>query len=288
MALNQQNRHLDPLEPKYTFPKSEPIEYPIPKFIRDNIQVDDIDGTQPKKIMSRWFQRESMKKDDILKSWPRKQYIRKTFYDYINYRDVTHCDFHTGRMTNPLEPVYHLGYPNGEKMSVGAIDGNKPVVFSKYIIPDPMNLKVEDISGTNTGSKNKIKKFNGLNFMYTSSDIPGAQGDTYKRGIVTKRNLNPLTPKYQFLGREELKENYENNPYGKNSKLERSYELRNKNKIDDSKIKIVKEEDSKQQELKETIPTTTVNKPVKEQVMTSLTEPHEDDMFRGLPLVQDT
>lgn len=274
-------RHLDPLEPKYTLPTSTPVAHLIPKFIRDNIQIDDIDGSHPRKIMSRWFQRDTFKKDDIPNSSPKIPYKRNTFYDSINYKDVTHSDFHTKRMTNPLEPVYYLGYPGGEKMSVGTIDGNKPLVFSKYIIPDPMNLKVDDIDGSNTGSKNKIRKFTGMNFMYSSNDIPGTQSNTYKRGIITKRNLNPLTPKYQYLGRIELKDGVpENNPYGKKTKLEKSYELNNCSKING---KETKEENSKQSS-----DTVHMNKSVEEQqTKTNQIDQNDNGLFDELPLVQD-
>ncbi|MCQ2820915.1 MAG: hypothetical protein MJ252_26960 [archaeon] len=197
-------RHLNPLEPKYNFCKCEPLPFEVPKFIRDNIQISDIDGAKPKKIMTKWATRESLKKDDIEKASPRQPYVRKTKYSSIDYRDVTHSEFKSGRMTNPLEPVYRLGYVTGEKVKVGPIDGNKPVVFSKYKYPDPYNLKTNDIFGTNVGSKNFISKFNGKNYGYTSLDILGAQSGTLKKGIVTERCLNPLVPKYQFIGGREL------------------------------------------------------------------------------------
>ena len=34
--------------------------------------------------------------------------------------------------------------------------------------------------------------------MYRTADIFGAQAGTLKKGIVTKRKLNPLVPKYKF------------------------------------------------------------------------------------------
>ena len=38
------NRHLNPLQPKYQFSKSEKLPYEVPRFLRDNIQVSDIEG----------------------------------------------------------------------------------------------------------------------------------------------------------------------------------------------------------------------------------------------------
>jgi hypothetical protein len=210
-------RSTNPLEPKYNLPKTEPYPFEVPKFIRNSIPVDDIDGAKPRKIISKWQPRETMKKDDIELSWPKKPYIRNTKYNNIDYRDVTHTEFQTGRMTNPLEPVYKLSYLNGDKMTVGPIEKNKPVVFSKYHYDPAYNLKTDDIWGTQTGTKNFINKFNGTNYCYTTLDIKGAQKSTKKKGIVTERCTNPLRPKYKYLGYEELKAggNPLSDPYGR-------------------------------------------------------------------------
>ena len=114
-----------------------------------------------------------------------------------------------------MDPLYHLSYINGEKETHGPIDGNKPMSFSKYKYDEPFNLKVNDIGGTNTGSKNRISKYTGMNFMYRTADIFGAQAGTLKKGIVTKRKLNPLAPKYKFPGYDELQGKIDNNPYDK-------------------------------------------------------------------------
>ena len=215
------NRHVNPLEPRYQLPKTEQIPFDIPKFIRDPIPVDDIDGAKPRKIMSKWVARDNLRKDDIKGASTKQPYIRnccgnrvgsKTYHS-IDYRDVTNTEFKSGRMTNPLEPVYKLGYYTGEKVTIGPIEKNKPQTLSKFVYEDPFNLKVNDIKGSAAGSKNYINRFNGKNFIYTSSDIFGAQADTLKRGIVTTRHLHPLMPKYKFLGAEELKGTHENDPY---------------------------------------------------------------------------
>ena len=50
----------------------------------------------------------------------------------------------------------------------------------------------------------KQKIFRGLKYKhplkYSAEDIVGAHHDTIKKSIVTKRNTNPLDPKYTFLG----------------------------------------------------------------------------------------
>jgi hypothetical protein len=206
-------RHLNPLEPKYTLPKSPNYPPYEPKFIRDNIDVKDIEGARPKKIMSNNILRESLKNDDVKDSWPKKPYIRKTKYEFMDYRDVTHTEFQTKRNTNPLNPFYTMNFVDGTKVKFGPIEKNRPLVGSKYMYKVPLNLKLDDIEGSNIGSKNKYKKFTSNNSCYDISDIVGTQTGSLLKGISTKRRTNPLWPKYKYLGAEELKGCHANNPF---------------------------------------------------------------------------
>jgi len=213
-------RHLNPLEPKYNLPTSP--EYPPyePRFIRDSMKVDDIEGAKPRKIVSQNLLRESLKNNDVKDSWPRKPYVRKSKYEFMNYRDVTHTEFKTKRSTNPLEPNYRMKFLDGSQIKFGPIEGNKPMVGSQYMFKVPMNLKIDDIAGSNPGSKNKFKKFMGTNSCYDISDIVGTKTGTLLKGISTKRHTNPLRPKYKYLGEEELKGYYVNNPYNNYNTLQ--------------------------------------------------------------------
>ena len=65
-------------------------------------------------------------------------------------------------------------------------------------------LRLDDIKGTNIGSKNKINKFNSNNYELTTQDIKGCNVGSLKKGIVTQRCTNPLMPEYQYLGEKEL------------------------------------------------------------------------------------
>ena len=206
-------RHLNPLEPKYNLPKSPDYPPYEPKFIRDNISVKDIDGAKPKKIMSNKVLKDTLKNDDVKDSWPRKPYVRKTKYEFMDYRDVTDVEFQSNRNTNPLNPFYTMNFVDGTKIKFGPIEKNRPLVGSSYMYKIPLNLKVDDIEGSNIGSKNKYMKFKGNNYCYNITDIVGAQSGTLLKGISTKRMTNPLWPKYKYLGEEELKGYYENNPY---------------------------------------------------------------------------
>lgn len=101
----------NPLEPKYVLPKVESLDPPVPRFIRDNIQINDIEGSFPKKYY-KWETRKGFLNEKLDGSSPKKPYLRKSHYDYINYNDVTRDAFKTKRCVNPLDPVYEVKYKN--------------------------------------------------------------------------------------------------------------------------------------------------------------------------------
>lgn len=208
---NTTTRHTNPLEPKYMIKNPEIMPITPPKFIRDSMEIKDIRGSGPKKIGNdKNLFKEPIIKDIIKDSWPRKPYLRKSKYEYLDYRDVTN-KFENHRNTNPLRPIYNWSYVD-DKKCFGPIDGNYPLVYSKYLYKNPFNLSNKDIDDSNTGSKNRYTKFHGTNYSYNTRDIKGAQGDTFSRGIITTRNTNPLVPKYKYLGHSEIP-NIDNNPY---------------------------------------------------------------------------
>ena len=202
------NRCTNPLEPKYTLPRVE--EYPpsIPRFIRDAIDIKDIQGARPQKYFQ-WKTRETFPKDNhgIEGSKTKEKYVRKrlgnTKYDYIDYSDLTIDIFKTRRNTNPLDPIYGFK-KDTDIFKYGPIEKNKPMTQYPYFYQPSLNLKLNDIKGSNIGSKNRINKFKGNNYELTTQDIPGCCVGSLKKGIVTKRCTNPLSPDYQFLGAKEL------------------------------------------------------------------------------------
>lgn len=199
----------NPLEPKYNLSKVEQLIPQIPKFIRDNIDIADIDGAHPKKYF-KWETRSGM--FDVPDSKSKKQYVRNTKYSNFDYSDVTHDVFKTKRCVDPLDPVYEVKYKGGENYIHGHIEGNKSVTFNPFIYADPKNMKLIDIDGTQVGSKNKINKFTGQNYNLQLGDIRGANSGSLKKGIETVRNTNPLNPKYINPGEVELAKNQ--NPFG--------------------------------------------------------------------------
>ena len=209
---NATTRHTNPLQPKYIMNNPEILPISPPKFIRNAMEINDIKGSRPKKIgTDKNLFKEPILKEIIKDSWPRNPYkVRKSKYEYLDYRDVSNS-YKNFRNTNPLRPIYNWSYFDNTK-SYGPIDGNYPLVYSKYLYKTPFNLNNKDIEDSNTGSKNRYLKFHGTNYSYNTKDIKGAQSGTIARGIITNRHINPISPKYKYLGHSEIPF-FENNPY---------------------------------------------------------------------------
>ena len=223
-------RCTNPLNPKYNLPKSELLEKQEEeknqvkfKFIRDSIKIDDIEGTKPKKYAN-IFLRDSMNKDDIEGTSPKQRYIKKQKLDNNininnnNYSDIQKIKFKRKIDLSPLNPIYNWNYSiNNLKFKVGPIEKNEPKPFSLIKYKNPFNLNNDDIEGSKPDTKNKYRLFKGSNSCLNIGDIKGAIHDSLIRGIKTKRNLNPLTPNYRYLGEEELKS--QENPIKLNKKI---------------------------------------------------------------------
>ena len=99
----------NPLNPVYKLPSFTYVAPPVPKFIRDGMIIDDIEGTRP--LQKREFApRETNKIDDIYGATKKRPYIRiktgETAFDNLSYNDVTRKSWTSKRMTNPLNPTY--------------------------------------------------------------------------------------------------------------------------------------------------------------------------------------
>lgn len=74
--------------------------------------------------------------------------------------------------------------------------------------PEVFSLKVEDIEGARANSlSNKfLMRDKRKNFIETNkiNDIEGCSVNSFKKGIVTIRSVNPLNPTYQLPGEKEM------------------------------------------------------------------------------------
>ena len=245
-------RCTNPLNPKYNLPKTETTKQEEnidnnkkPKFIKDNLKIDDIEGSRPKKI-GNFFLRNNMNKDDIKGSFPRQRYVRKEFFNSIDYSDIQKIKHKRKKDLNPLNPVYNWNYSiNNVNYNVGPIEKNQPKPFSDIKYKFPYNLSNEDIEGSKPGSKNKFRIFKGSNSCLNIGDINGTIHGSLLKGIKTKRNLNPLTPNYRYLGEEELKSQekilFDNKNLNKSNKVIKTSSFNLSNSINLPKITINEE-----------------------------------------------
>lgn len=106
----------------------------------------------------------------------------------------------TTRVTDPNSPFYRI---NGMVYCDDKYTKPKPL---KPYIADNHLLQTKDITGAAPGHKTgnfERREVRNVNFI---QDIEGAQADTIKHSIVTKRESNPLAPVYQSLDPGELLE----------------------------------------------------------------------------------
>jgi len=245
-------RCTNPLNPKYNLPKTETTKQEEnkdgnkkPKFIKDNLKIDDIEGTRPKKV-GNLFLRNNMNNDDIKGSYPKQRYVRKELFNSMDYSDIQKIKHKRKVDLNPLNPVYNWNYSiNNVNYNVGPIEKNQPKPFSDIKYKFPYNLSNEDIEGSKPGSKNKFRIFKGSNSCLNIGDINGAIHGSLLKGIKTKRNLNPLTPNYRYLGEEELKSQekilFDNKNLNKSNKVIKTSSFNLSNSINLPKITINEE-----------------------------------------------
>ncbi len=143
----------NPLNPVYKLPEVEYLPPEPPKFIRDNISNEDIDGAKPKK--ARYFEtRDIMQINDIDGTKGKKTYVRATPYDNFNYADITKTKFVTQRSTNPLNPSYKSRDEDGKLIEIGQIKGSQPRLLPfRNNAASYSQLNTADIAGALTGSK---------------------------------------------------------------------------------------------------------------------------------------
>jgi len=148
------------LNPTYKLSNVETRPVTPPKFIRDAMQIDDIEKSKPKAdSMAGRTTRDVMKVDDIAgtkaqqRHKPRQNAGGFTTYDY---NDVTKIERKSKRCSNPLDPTYTHTGEDGKTFEIGSVDGSKPARM-----PEPPkdrsnwggSLQTTDIAGAQTSTK---------------------------------------------------------------------------------------------------------------------------------------
>ena len=199
-------RHVDPLQPTYQLPSFNMFHDNETKFLRNTLDVSDIDGATPK-VPKKYAPRETMPNDieGAQACWrPRHRRARLEAppADIMDVSDVIASRKPlqvTTRRTNPIAPEYTI---------YGSTINDDP----KYTKPKPLPEQIHNghllaTADINTASRHwqphMRREFRNLT---STQDIEGAQADTVIHSIVTKRETNPLQPTYQGLDKRTLLE----------------------------------------------------------------------------------
>lgn len=193
-------RHTNPLTPNYPAPAYIPADPQPTKFIRDSMNIDDIEGSRTKPAKN-YEQRDNLNTSDIIgaqASWkPRHARVRLDAEPH-NIMD-TSASTKSGRYIdrtsrsmdnmNPHYTVYGTEIHDDPKFC-------KPKKQKEYIV-DNNQLQTRDIPGAYSGWKTRERTE--IRNLTSTMDIQGAQADTIKHNITTTREVNPNQPVYQSL-----------------------------------------------------------------------------------------
>jgi len=197
---------INPLTPEYKLPQVE-IRVPSPpKFVRDNIDIKDIEGAKPNPYTRYNIQRKTNQVEDIDGAKPKKEWIPEGKPSSLDVRDINYFwEFHTKRQTDPLSPRYKVVSEDNKLVEYGQLDNKATIRHPKDVNKvTSSDLRTGDIDGAQASTS--VQKVNGLvtrdTFMKTQ-DIPGAQIATLKKGMSTLRQTNPIWPAYRVPGHSE-------------------------------------------------------------------------------------
>ena len=198
-------RHVDPLQPHYPLPSYAPMEPVQTKFIKDPLEIRDIEGTHPRP-KKEFATRDIMSINDIDGAAPGLKHDK--ILQASKTRDILACNDisakthrytdKTHRVTDPNNPSYRI---NG--MEIYDDRYTKPKPSRKYV-PN-FSLETKDITGAQADSRYADpfprREFRNTNYI---GDIEGSHADSIRPGIKTNRQTHPLQPVYQSLDPGEL------------------------------------------------------------------------------------
>lgn len=209
----------NPLNPEYKLPNVEIRANTPPKFIRDGISINDIEGAKPNPYTRYNILTRTNNVEDIDGAKPKKEWLPQGKQSSLDVKDInSFWEFHTTRHTDPLSPRYKVINQDNELIEYGKLD-NKVTVRHPKEVHKVMSsdLRTTDIDGAQASTSTQHVTKLGTRDMYMKTvDVPGAQIGTLKKGIETGRQLDPLWPMYTVPGHSEpgpvLTRNFNPNP----------------------------------------------------------------------------
>jgi hypothetical protein len=199
------SRVVNPLEPDYPLPSFEEAPFEVPRFIRDSFNVGDIEGTAPRQPPQLQMRNSHCVADieGTHSSWRSagqalllELRAAKGFRNPVDARDISGKEPKSRRCTDPLAPEYHM-----HGLHIGPVDKQRPVRWERDAAS---SLHTADIDGAQGGTASffrKLRLYERVEFRDTNAthDIPGARASSLKHGLRSKRQTNPLQPRYIYL-----------------------------------------------------------------------------------------
>lgn len=215
----------NPLNPDYKLQRAESLDVVDLKFIKDPLNVNDIPGAR-----SKWVDIAQRKQNQINNRLaannkpvlPRiESEIKKVIFSSVpehthpklwtepsrNPLDVSDIEkpkqFNMSkRHVNPVQPSYYYYDLNGKPSVLEPIFKSTSSVLHKSLKKESFGLRTEDIQGATLSTSNcQIQKLLAPQAKRTTNfvaDIENCKPGTLKKGIETKRQLNPLMPDYNI------------------------------------------------------------------------------------------
>ena len=154
--LPHSKRMINPVDPEYELPSYEISNNPIPKFLRDTMKNDDVEGSSPKKINYEKPPKDLMKVDDININKNNKKFNKDQKNCSFDVSDINNDGyFKTKRITNPLTPTYQIG-----GMEIIDDFGKSKPLPQGHNYPF-YSLNINDIEGSKADSTTKkFREFN--------------------------------------------------------------------------------------------------------------------------------
>ncbi|KAH0787824.1 hypothetical protein GPJ56_008173 [Histomonas meleagridis] len=148
--LPRSHRMVNPVDPQYDLPKYKVPDEPPPKFIRDTMKNDDVEGAHPMSYKTDKPPRDLMKLDDIEGATPKRRIsINQNSHNPFDVKDINNDGiFKTRRRVDPLNPVYHF---DGKDLT--ADDFGR--AFPKHELKVPNFMETSDIDGAQADSATK-------------------------------------------------------------------------------------------------------------------------------------
>mmetsp|Transcript_4005 Transcript_4005/g.5910 ORF Transcript_4005/g.5910 Transcript_4005/m.5910 type:complete len:324 (+) Transcript_4005:15-986(+) len=216
-SLMTTKRDTNPLNPSYSLPSVELVAPDPPKFLGNRHDVSDItkgDGTKTRtQRLNETATRDHINYSDIAKQdnpyhFPKRSSSYTSTMESV--KDINNEWVHkTHRVTDPLDPVYHIHCPpqvqDKSSWHIGQIKGNKPKALPKQRHDRPLfSLRTDDIERAKRRNLHKVSESfpseserRDRRVTNKTDDINGKKstGSTTMHGS-TSRVTDPLNPDY--------------------------------------------------------------------------------------------